>query len=422
MATGAVAQEKLPRSAESTRQAWQALKSNNYTQALQLTEQVITEFRGSARAKQREIADRVKAGENAPPIGSVTREVFDRVMENGPLNDVGACYVIRGRAFLAMHDRSSALTTFREGRELTFARAWDSNSPDPEWNRNGWFWSTAMAADEGIRDVTALGEVIAFGNLAWRENNLTSADFRSPVGLYDTEVRLLLGTRSQAPNLRPYLTLQPAWSSKNISVENTFTYGIGVENRPLSRSYSLATRAELEWLTRVRLYAEYLRQGFFRSANPSWNPRENLIVGFDLWRQYGFEDPDRPDNNAPIWGELFVGGGYHTTNFYIRNYDAFRFGLNAKLGAKLGNRKLPILPYVYLDLNMSSRYADQFFNNRLIGGIGVRTELRFVREGRLWVFVEYRGILQYLKDSPPVGVSIPDSELRAGISFQFSRY
>jgi len=270
-------------------------------------------------------------------------------------------------------------------------------------------------------------ELVSYGTAAWRENNLVKPQLRSAFGTSDTETRLLIGGRNHAASLRPYFKVSPAWSSSDIPPENTLTFGVGAEIRPLTRIYF---GRDLEWLTRTRIYTEYLDQTFFRTPAPSIFPRQDWAIGFDIWREYGFVDPNRlhlDEHGHPLnerdhaWGELFVGAAFHTTNFSRRGYNAILAGFDIKVGLRYGSRDLPFMPYVYADLNAVPRYGEDYFNNRLIGGIGIRTEHRFGRDSKIEIFAEWRGIISYV-EATPLYNNVPVSDWRAGLTYQFSRY
>jgi len=263
-------------------------------------------------------------------------------------------------------------------------------------------------------------EIVSFGDSVWRDNNLTSPPYYSPQGGW-SETRLLFGNRSRPTIPRPYFKTNLALSSRDVPEENTVSYGFGIEVRPLANNKSLAAQPWLEWLTRTRAYAEYLNQSFPQSEKPDWNPRHNLIVGFDVWREYGAADPNRYTERTAWWAELYVGAAYHSTNFYLDDYDSIRCGLNAKTGIRYGKPAHPVMPYVVLDLNATSRHRF-FWENRLISGVGLRTEVKTGKSSKLKLYAERVWILSYLKDEPAASEDVPSDDTRIGLSYQWNRY
>jgi hypothetical protein len=263
-------------------------------------------------------------------------------------------------------------------------------------------------------------ELVSYGDLGWRKNNLAGPDFRSPWGGW-SETRLSFGGLKAAPTLRAYLKLNLAASSLDIPEENTASYGPGIEYRPFARSRDISRQPALEWINRTRLYAEALRQNFFRSAKPDWNPRHDELIGFDLWREYGAVDSDRPYNRDHWWGELFLGAAYHSTDFYLSDYNSIRSGVNLRAGWSTADRHTPIMPYVDVDLNHAGK-QHFFWENRMIGAVGVRCDIRLGERSKIELYAESRRILGYLQDHPLPTDHIPASDYRIGVVYQMNRY
>src|SRR5438552_2211232 len=89
---GALAQEKLPKSAELTKQAWLLYepgqpkpgdepKKPDYAQAIKVADQVIEEFRATAMQTQEELDEEAKkqSTPDSPSIKAKTQEMFDKI-------------------------------------------------------------------------------------------------------------------------------------------------------------------------------------------------------------------------------------------------------------------------------------------------------------------------------------------------------
>jgi len=186
----------------------------------------------------------------------------------------------------------------------------------------------------------------------------------------------------------------------------------------------------------MRVYAEGLRLSYWNETDPNAPPTDDFLAGFDLWREYGYVDSELPRaDRCPFWGELYLGGAYHTTNFAFRGYDAARYGADLKAGFVLGrtsptlNQALggstgqltPLMPYCVLDFNLSSSYPDRFWENLFYGGGGVRTEYRLAEHRKIEFFAEFLGALRYF-GSGPLFDDIPQNDFRIGLTFQYDRY
>jgi hypothetical protein len=147
-------EKKLPKSAEMTNRAWEALNAEKYLEAIKQAKECISEFRREAQERQKELA---AAKEPKPPVGHVADKALkERILSWGPLNDVAACYFITGEANLKLSRRTDDVQERRKYRteakkayeacaELTYARVYDSTPPT-------WFWNPAKKANERIQD------------------------------------------------------------------------------------------------------------------------------------------------------------------------------------------------------------------------------------------------------------------------------
>jgi hypothetical protein len=268
-------------------------------------------------------------------------------------------------------------------------------------------------------------EFVIYGEAGYRANNLAGVDPSSAIPrrshwFLNPEIRFIFGDRSRASRLRPYLRANPAFATPSNPVENTLTGGVGVEIRPLIDRYHGPFRAPI-WLRPMRFYTEYLHQGFWDGAKPNWSPRHDWLIGFDHWKEFGAVDSDRPDNPDRSWMELFFGAAWHDTDLFQDGYNSIRYGANVRAGFLADAGRYPVLPYVMVDLNGSSRQNYEF-ENRLVGGLGVRTQWQFGPRARIKLFAEQRWILAFLKNRPAAAFDVKHSDQVIGISFQYNRY
>ena len=118
-----------------TSKAWNALGAKNYAHVLAYTGKCISLYLAEALAMQ--------AGLTAPAPAETASSLW-------ALNDVGACYYIRGMAYEGMGKSDLAKADYKKLLEkLAFAQVWDPK---------GWFWKPADAARQRL-------EVIAFDTL-----------------------------------------------------------------------------------------------------------------------------------------------------------------------------------------------------------------------------------------------------------------
>jgi len=277
----------------------------------------------------------------------------------------------------------------------------------------------------GVAMAQSPTELVIYGDAGYHENGLAGVDASSGVPkrsheFLNPEIRLLFGDRNRASRLRFYLHANPAFAYPVNAVDNTLTGGIGVEIRPLIDQYHGRFRAPI-WLRPMRLYAQYDLQGFWFGAKPDFSPRHDLVIGFDHWKEFGAVDSDRPGNPDRQWAELFFGAAWHDTDFFQTDYNSIRYGADVRAGYEFEAGRYPIMPYILLDINGSSR-RDYEFENRLIGGVGVRTQWQFGPHTRIKLYVEPRWILAFLKQHPDPSAHVKTSDLIVGVSFQYNRY
>ena len=115
--------------------AFKALEAKKYELAVSKAEEVIGEFAGIASDRQKKLENE-KAQE--PPIGKLTDEQKAALFQEGLLNDVAACYFIKGRALEHLRRNTEARTNYEAAAKLTYARTY---SPDEDI-----FWSPADGA------------------------------------------------------------------------------------------------------------------------------------------------------------------------------------------------------------------------------------------------------------------------------------
>ena len=130
-------QAELPRNVALTTKAWEEYDRKSHADAVKAAERCITAFEASANKVQEKLEkEKVKT-----PVGEVSPEEKTAIEANGLLNDVGACYVIKGLSLAKLKKTAEARAAFQAAEKLTHARVWDAK---------GWFWSPAEKATEEL--------------------------------------------------------------------------------------------------------------------------------------------------------------------------------------------------------------------------------------------------------------------------------
>ncbi len=140
--------------------AWDAYKAKKFADANKHADECITEFRGTANRRQKELTEK----KVAVPNGRVTAEQKTAIHNNGPLNDVATAYYIKARAAAKLGQKAESEKALAEAVKYPAARCWDAR---------GWFWSPAEAAELFRTNPELADKAVheAFVALAWEAFN-----------------------------------------------------------------------------------------------------------------------------------------------------------------------------------------------------------------------------------------------------------
>ena len=117
--------------------AWEALTAGKNEAAITNANLWINGFHVQATQLQ----EKLQKEKADLPTGAVSDDVKKKILENGVLNNVAACYFIKGEAANNLGRTEDARKAYTEAKKLTFARVWDPQ---------GWFWSPADAAGDKL--------------------------------------------------------------------------------------------------------------------------------------------------------------------------------------------------------------------------------------------------------------------------------
>lgn len=119
---------------ELTTAAWNSFNAGKYEEAIKKASICIDEFQGQADRLQAKL----QKEKPEPPTGSVNKSVKEKILANGPLNDVAACYFIKGRSAEKLGKKEDAMRAYEAAQKYTCARTWDPKGKA--------FWSPAEIA------------------------------------------------------------------------------------------------------------------------------------------------------------------------------------------------------------------------------------------------------------------------------------
>jgi hypothetical protein len=114
------------------------MNSEDYERAMAAAEECTNDFHLAAiRVEETMMGKQL-------PTGKVSPADMEAILNNGVLNDVGACYWITGRSAEKLHRANEAKAAYNKVLKYPHARVWDSR---------GWFWSPAEDAKDRLQDL-----------------------------------------------------------------------------------------------------------------------------------------------------------------------------------------------------------------------------------------------------------------------------
>jgi hypothetical protein len=170
----------------------------------------------------------------------------------------------------------------------------------------------------------------------------------------------------------------------------------------------------------VRFYAEYNRQYCWCDINNSV-PKSQIRGGIEYWKAINVNTIERA-----VWGEIWNGLIYQTANDFNKDYNSLVFGNSMRVGVRKPGKSILswLSAYAVIDSSLTE-HEDYYWENRLRAGGGIRIAPPISEDikpimNRLVFYAEYLRNTKYYRSSP--SSSIPDYDLRAGISISFGEW
>lgn len=116
---------------------WAAFNRGAHAIAIKHADRCIAEFHQAAQEMEQDLAKR----NIRLPTGEVDEATKQAIFENGLLNDVAVCLLLKGQSAEARGDRRGAVAAYRDAAKLSRARSWDPR---------GWFWSPAEKSGDRL--------------------------------------------------------------------------------------------------------------------------------------------------------------------------------------------------------------------------------------------------------------------------------
>lgn len=120
--------------------AFNALENARWEEAVRNADEVITEYAGNAVLEQEKLE---RDDLSSPPTGKVPMDQRKNLFGRGLLNDVAACYFIKGRALERLGRINEARQVYQKAKQLSYGRVYDPGEDV--------FWSPAEASEGRLR-------------------------------------------------------------------------------------------------------------------------------------------------------------------------------------------------------------------------------------------------------------------------------
>lgn len=285
---------------------------------------------------------------------------------------------------------------------------------------------TPRGQQEDIMDIPSLPPWVTISanlDLSYRSTTFDEPDHDTTLFLGDSRLEFWIPPWDEGLAWGPYLRMAGITSNRDRAWENAWLAGPGVgfhaflfSHPALSNPDSLANKI----FGPLRLFAERNRLYFLHEEN-EWRPDAQTRVGADYWRAINVND-----TSEPLWTEIWSGLFWQSANEFDDDYESVILGNAVRGGVRLPKAGVlsTLTPYVLLESSLTDN-EEYFWENKLVGGVGLRLTPHIRRPTRDWltrlvVYAEYLEVVDYYREEGLSGT--PDHDFRAGISLSIGEW
>ena len=242
------------------------------------------------------------------------------------------------------------------------------------------------------------------------------------VGIWDSRVELWLPPFRHSFSWGPYFRIAGIAASRDPAWENAWLSkpGLGFQAYPFSFPTFRQENSVLGGIFGpLRLFGEYNWQNYWGSEN-SWRPDHQIRAGAEYWREFHVNQTDEP-----WWGEIWGGLYWQSANEFDPHFDTLIFATALRSGLRLTDNGLlsAFTPYALIESSLTDNQT-YYWENRLSVGGGLRFAPKLSNKvpwlNRFILYAEYVYAAAYYHQSAPS--SVPDHDIRAGLSFSFGEW
>lgn len=215
---------------------------------------------------------------------------------------------------------------------------------------------------------------------------------------------------NKGQSFAPYISVIPSFTSEGeFWWQKNAQFAVGLQWYPFP--------AENLYFRGIRLYSLLAYRNYF-SKPEGLNPEDiDLQLGVDYYYDNLF-------SSGTLVSALWSNGGFRKTNFCFKDYNAFLWMGNIKIGLKIYDNRRVLMSYLVFEWTYVPKYEEHWRENFFRSGAGVRF-YPWAKKGkkftedflhRFHVYVEFLHNAAWLGDSPAAG-NVEKSDFRIGLGF-----
>ena len=269
-----------------------------------------------------------------------------------------------------------------------------------------------LAAPLGAQDNRSLSERLQFdfqGESHFSRYNFT--DIKIPYNGIDgwTEFKIALWLNSRH-SFAPYISIIPSLTSESeFWWQKNAQFAVGLQWYPFP--------AKNLYFRGIRLYSIWAYRTYFSEPEGVDQQETDLQIGVDYYYDNLFD-------SSTLASTVWSNAGYRKTNFSFKDYCAFLWMGNIKIGLKTHGSRRILMGYVVCEWTYAPKYEEHWRENFFRTGAGVRfypwakKGKKFTKDflHRFHLYVEFLHNTAWLGDSPAAG-NVKKSDFRIGLGF-----
>ncbi|MDL2124960.1 MAG: hypothetical protein LWX51_18225 [Deltaproteobacteria bacterium] len=226
--------------------------------------------------------------------------------------------------------------------------------------------------------------------------------------------------------LSPYLSIIPSFTTESeFWWQRNFQIDVGFQWYPVETfvpKRKVHDKDQYEYLRNIRLFLLSAWREYYDEPKKADPEDTDFQIGMD----YYYDNLDNRFDDKSFIAVVWTNAGFRKTNFSLKNYDAFLWTGNIKIGPRFKPAKTILLPYLVSDWTYVPKYDERWWENFLRVGAGTRwypwfpkmkDDIGFFEDflKRFNIYVEVLHNVAWFGDKP--NNSVKETDFRIGLSF-----